>query len=296
MADKIDKPGIYKMSSEVYHADPCVVPSLSRGTIADLINCTPAHARFYHPRLNPDYVPDEKTAYDIGTAAHSLILEGINCCEVVDAQDWRSKDAKTARDEARLAGKTPLLKHQYKDVLAMVNSFRTQLATSELGVKDLQEEGTSESTYIWNEGDTWFRIRPDWISSKNIGDRKLILDYKSCGDSASPDSFLRKALSFGYIIQEHLYKRGVKANEGGNLPRFCFILQETFAPFLCSFVMLDPALQEIGKQQTEYGIFMWEKCMSTGEWPGYPQRICHLDCPPWVLAQWEQKAASIGEE
>lgn len=286
--------GIHRISNELYHSDPCKVPSISRGTIADLINCTPAHAKFYHPRLNPDYVSEESTTFDIGKAAHSLFLEGVDCCEVIDAPDWRGKDAKSARDEARSNGKTPMLKAQYEEVLLMVNAAHSQLRTSEIGIKDLHSEGDSELTYIWNEGETFFRIRPDWISRKEIGGRKLILDYKTVGQSANPEAF--KASDHAKDIQYALYRRGVKSIEGGNSPRFLFFVQETFAPYLCSVIGLDPQTAEIAKQKVQYGKFMWEKCMATGEWPGYPQRVCYVESKPWEVAAWEYKSQSIGVE
>jgi hypothetical protein len=290
----IDKPGIYQISNEAYHRDPCVVPSLSRGTIADLINTTPQHAAFYHPRLNPDFVQEDKDVFDIGKAAHALFLEGLDCAEVCDFPNWQTKAAKEAKEAARLAGKTPLLAHQYERVQEMVKAAHSQLAASELGIKNLHMEGDSEQTYIWEENGTWFRVRPDWISQKKIGDRKLILDYKTTGESADPAAF--KATAYGKDIQHALYRRGVKAIEGGNSPRFLFLVQETFPPYLCSFIGLDPQTAEIGKQKVEFGKFMWEKCLATGEWPGYPQRVCYVEVKPWEVAAWEAKSAEIGVE
>lgn len=291
------QPGIHRISDEIYHADPCPVPSLSRGTISDLINYTPAHAKASHPRLNPNMVKEEKDIFDFGKAAHALFLEGLDCCEVYDFPTWQSKAAKEAKEAARMIGKTPLLLHQYNRVQAMVKSAHKQLAASELAIKDLHAEGDSELTYIWNEGDTTCRVRPDWISHKKIaGDRKLILDYKTCGDSADPAAFIRKAMSMGYDIQHSFYRRGVKAIESDKAPKFVFMAQETYEPFLCSFIALDPMTADIGKQKTEAGIYMWQKCMATNEWPGYPNRVCYVETPPWALAQWEAKYQEIGAE
>ena len=294
---KIDKPGIYQISNEDYHKDPCVVPSLSRGTISDLLDLTPLHAWANHPRLNPNYIFDDgESRFDIGTAVHSLFLEGKDCCEVIDAPDWRGKDAKSARDDARLAGKTPLLKHQYESALLMVDAAHMRLAASELAIKDLHAEGDAEMSYIWQDGDqhTWCRVRPDWISHKNIGGRKLILDLKTTGMSADPTRF--KATDHGKDIQQAFYKRGVKEIEGGKAPRFIFMLVETFPPYACSFIGLDPQTAEIAKQKVEFGLFQWQKCTAMNDWPGYPNRVCYVETPPWQVAQWEAKAAEIGNE
>jgi len=288
------RPGIHKISEDIYHRDPCETASVSRGTIADLINCTPAHARFYHPKLNPDYSQAEKSAFDIGTVAHALFLEGLDKCEVIDFPDWRTNNAKIVRDEARNAGKVPLLKHQYNDVRLMVESAQRQLRESDLGIKDLQMEGDSELTYIWQEDKTLCRCRPDWISHKKIGDRKLIIDLKTTSASADPNAF--KASDHSKDIQYSFYRRGVKAIEGEKSPRFIFMTVETFPPYLCSFVSLDPQTVEIAKQKVEAGLWMWRQCMESGEWPGYPQRVCYAESRAYEVAAWEMKYQMLGTE
>jgi hypothetical protein len=132
--EEIDKPGIYQISNEDYHADPCIVPSLSRGIIMDLLFKSPAHAYANHPRFTPQE-PDNDTKYSIGSVAHPLFLEGINNCVVIDADDWRKKETKEQRDLAYKEGKTPLLKNQYEEVLEMVAVANTSLADSELQAK-----------------------------------------------------------------------------------------------------------------------------------------------------------------
>jgi len=288
------KAGIHKISDVDYHADPCIEPSLSRGTIADLLNNTPAHARFYHPRLNPDFVAEDESKFDVGTAAHALFLEGLNNCEVIDAPTWQTKAAKEAREAARLAGKVPLLTHQYQNVADMVKAAHVQLAASELGIKDLHAEGDSELTYIWQEGETFCRVRPDWISHKNIGNAKLKLAYKTTGMSAAPSSF--KATDHGKDLEYAFYRRGIKAIEGGNAPRVVFLVQETYAPYLCSFVSLDPQTVAMAEQKVDFGIFMWQKCLALNDWPGYPNRIAYVESKPWEIAAWEMKAAEIGND
>lgn len=281
----ITQGGIYQITNEEYHRDPCPVASVSRGVIASLVNSTAAHTKMKHPKLNPDYQQEEKTSFDIGTAAHSLFLEGIDNCEVIDAADWKTNKAKTERDEARLAGKVPLLVHQYEDVLNMAMAAHTALAESELNITSLYDEGDTEQTYIWQEGETYCRCRLDWISK----DRQVIIDYKTA-ESASPEAFSRSIFNYAYDIQHAFYTRGVKAIDGTD-PVFIFMVQETTAPYLCSFLALDPMALDIGVRKVEQGLKLWSECMKSGIWPGYPQRVCYLETPPWALTRWEQKEA-----
>ncbi len=287
----IDKPGSYRLSMDGYQNGPSLVPSLSRSTIIDLLFRSPAHAWFKHPRLNPDFKKDEgEKNFDLGQAAHSLLLEGIDNATVIEANDWKTKKAKEERDEARSQGKIPLLPHQYEEVLMIVLTAKVDiLDCKELGITDLQAYGDSEMSYFWKEDDTWLRVRPDWVSK----DHKLILDYKTTGTSANPSDLGRHIVNMGYDIQASLYSRGVKAIQGGD-PKFVFVFQEIEPPYLCSFIGLPPDFMEMGKQKVEYGIFLWQECMSKNEWPGYPSKVCWVDPPAWSLAAWEGKAQSIG--
>ena len=284
--------GCYVLDADVYHADPCPVPSLSRSAIKSLLYQSPAHVKEGHPRLNPAYQSEDDGKFDMGTACHALLLEGLDNIAVIDAADWRGKDTKVQRDEAYMIGKTPLLKHQYESALLMVRAAEKQIAACpELKIKNLREEGDSELTYIWREEDTYLRVRPDWISK----DKSLILDYKTTAASAKPQDWGKTGLGSGCDIQEALYKRGVKAIEGKE-PKFIFVVQETYAPYLCSFIGLPPQFSEMGKQKIEQGLYLWRKCMGSGDWPGYPNRVAWIDPPAWALASWDQIAQNIGEE
>ena len=287
----IHVPGSYFISPERYHADPCPVPSLSRSAIKSLLFQSPAHVKEGHPRLNINYQSENNGKFDMGTACHALLLEGIDNIAVIEAEDWRGKAAKEARDEAYLKGKTPLLLHQYESALIMVQSAEKQIAACpELKIKNLRVDGDSELTYIWQEEETYLRVRPDWISK----DRKLILDYKTTAASANPEEWGKTGLGSGCDIQEALYKRGVKAIEGKE-PKFIFVVQEIYAPYLCSFIGLPPQFSEMGTQKVEYGKYLWQKCISSREWPGYPNRVAWIEPPAWALASWDQRAQNIGE-
>lgn len=287
----IDKEGIYKITMKDYVLDPVIEPSLSRSMIKSLLFNSPAHAWYSNPRLNPDYKEKENGKFDIGTSAHSLLFEGDDNIVVVEADDWRTNKAKTEREEANKEGKTALLEHQFEEVNKMVESAKKQISgCKELGIKDLSKDGDPELTYIWQEDNTWFRIRPDWISK----DRKLILDYKTTGQSANPEDISRHIVSMGYDIQEALYKRGINAIDK-TTPKFVFMFQENFEPYLCSFISLTPEFQEMATQKVAYGIFLWNQCIESGKWEGYPNRVCHAEPPAWSLAHWELIASRIGE-
>lgn len=277
------KPGCHHIPENEYHADPCPVPSLSRSTIKDILDC-PLKAWMNHPRLNPRYQPKQRAIFDIGHIAHSLFLEGIDKAVSINAEDWRKNATKGEADEARKAGKIPLLKAQYEGVRIMAEEANRQLAASELGIQSIREEGDSELSYIWKERDVWMRVRPDWIRK----DRKLILDYKTTSSSARPEEYARIITSTALEIQDSFYRRGVY-NIERVLPDFVFMVQEVSSPYLCTFIKLDTLFKEMGEQKVTKGIRLWSSCLKSDIWPGYSKKVCTVEPKPWALASWEMQ-------
>jgi hypothetical protein len=110
------RPGIHAIPAGRYHADPCSKPSLSASIAKILCEESPLHAWHRHPRLNPDFERVESATFDVGTAAHAMLLEGTDVCIAVDAPDWRTKAAKEQRDAIRQIGRIPLLIEQWDRV------------------------------------------------------------------------------------------------------------------------------------------------------------------------------------
>jgi hypothetical protein len=305
---RITEPGIYTVKDADYHRDPVEPLSLSRGNLADAIDKTMAHAKIRHPRFVPIIELDEEdkpeTKFDFGKAGHSLILEGVNVVEVVDPRDhpgarggipkgWTSDVMKELRAEIQSRGKLPMLPKQNKRVLEMTAAFHRQLAESELGITDLHAQGVSESTYIWQEGGTFFRVKPDWKSHERIyRGKRLILDLKTTAQSGDPTKF--KPAEFGKDLQDFMYRRGVEAVEGEEF-EFIFATIETTYPYLLSLVSLDSMTRDMARQKFEHAVNLWEGCITHDEWPGYPSRVCEVESKPWEISQWEVKSLIAGE-
>ena len=286
-------PGAFNMPFAEYLADPCECPSLSRSTIIDLLD-SPARAWWNHPRLNPQPPePENETKFDIGTAAHDLLLCGGDSIFVVEGfDDWRKKEAQEARKAARKMGKVPLLEKQYDGVYEMAGAAKKAIQEcTELGIADLRKEGDSEVTYAWMENGIWCRIRVDWIRSA----KDLILDVKTTVTCVNPLIFSGHINKMGYGIQSAFYRRGVKAIEGKE-PKFVILAQETEPPYFCSFHGLDMESEDQAQQKIETAIAKWKECLSTGKWEGYPKRVCYSELKPWERVEWEIQKFQMGGE
>jgi hypothetical protein len=293
----ISTPGVYKIESEFYHADPCITPSLSRGTILDLLNKSCSHTWYNHPRLNPAYkkAEDLEGKFSSGSAAHDLLLEGGKKIFVVAGfDDWKKKEAQEARKAAREIGQIPLLQKQYDLAYAMTEAAKVQIKHSpEVGADDLAIEGLAEMTYVFNDSGIWERCLVDWISFNQT----LILDYKTTKTSANPSKFSRMISNMDYQIQYAWYRHVVRgAAKLNDYPTFVWIVQEEEPPYLCSFFGLDPLHEEMAKEQIDRAVRVWRKCMKSGKWPGYTNRVCYAEAPPWTLAEWEQKKYQLDDD
>lgn len=284
---KIEMPNkiIPGMPEAEYHADPCPVPSLSASIAGIIWHRSLLHGFMAHPRLNKEWVPTESVTLDLGKAAHSLILEGDESkIVVVDAEDWRTKAAKEARDEARASGKVPMLPHQFATVKAMADAAKTAINESEIA--GILDDGKPEQTIIAHHDGIWLRGRLDWLTT----DRKIILDYKTVGRSANPESFLRSSVfSFGYDIQAAMYLLLNKLSGGPEDAKFLWLVQETEEPYACSICGASPSLVESGNRKLASVMSMWKEAMLTGKWPGYGNRIAWLEAPAWEVAKIEER-------
>jgi PDDEXK-like domain of unknown function (DUF3799) len=271
--------GIFNLSSENYHSDPAPIASLSSSIANILLDQSPLHAWLAQPRLNPNYQREEDTRFDLGTAAHAMLLESDDSKIVrVNAPDWKTKAAREARDVARADGKVPVLEHKFGAIVAMCTAAQDYLLTTELG--DILATGNPEQTVLWQEGKMWCRARPDLMSA----DHRIVLDYKSTS-SAAPDFVAKQIGRMGYDLQAEFYTRGVKAI--GLEPVFVFLFQEITPPYACSLISLSNTFREVGKLKVARAMKLWETCITTNTWPGYTDKILYVEPKPWDAAELE---------
>lgn len=297
-------PGQYaEIPFEVYLAQPSVSAGLLKTIIAEC-----PRAAWFESWLNPARPASDDTAVsDAGSIAHGILLEGSTAgVEVIDPEEYPAKNGATpegwtnpsiraARDDARAAGRIPVLKPQMAVIENMVDSaqhFLYGLRESEPAIYAAfqPDGGESEQTLVWEEDGMLCRIRPDRISM----DRRLIVDPKFSGVSVEPGEWSRKQMKpMGYRISAAFYRRGCQRMYGTE-PDYVFLVIGQNAPHLCSLVGVDPAGLELGQMQVERAIRTWRDCVQRGYWPGYPSRVCYPEVKPWELAE-EQERSGLDE-
>jgi hypothetical protein len=251
--------------------------SLNSGLAHLLLTRSPAHCRIAHARLNPAWAPDDDPAYDLGTAAHAVLLEGRRLA-VIPFPDYRSKLAQAARDDAKARGDLPVLEHQAGNIASMVVTASAALTScQDLGYA--VADYLPERTILWQQDGAWLRCRPDWLSA----DHRVIVSYKTTRACAEPSAFIRTILGGGYHVQAAFELAGVKAATGVDAT-YVWLAQEVDEPFAVSLLGLSPAFQAFAQSAMRKAVSVWTECLARDEWPAYPPRIAYLDPPPWAEA------------
>lgn len=268
-----------------YHLDLVAdQPTLSKSIIQILLTSSPAHAFAAHPKLNPDLVRKEEAKYDVGTAAHAVLLEGReNAVAVIDADSWRTNAAKEVRDHARAEGRVPLLAHDWADVQAMVAAVHTQLEAL-TAAPPLFTDGLPEQTLVWEEDGVVCKARLDWLRDDN----SAIDDLKTTGASAAPETYSRTLLGIGGDLQAAFYLRGCRA-VFGRAPAFRFAVVETSPPYGLTVFSIAPDALALADAKIDYALHVWRKCLETERWPAYPKRVCYVQSPGWAEQQWADR-------
>lgn len=275
----------FDVSEDDYHADKIpemAGPCLSYSVAKRLLQKSPAHAHYAHPKLGGGE-QSHSESFDLGKLAHKMLLGKGAPIVPVQATDWRTKAAKEARDAARAEGKIPVLAEQYERANTAVPIIRQKLRDQfsiDLG------DGQAEMQIAWQEEaghrEVWARGMLDfvteWRGSATIWDVKT-------AESAHPRACASHIIKYGYDIQHAAYTRGLATLrpelEGRINMGFIFIEWEE--PYAITPAWIDGVLRERGDRLWRHAVDLWAECIALNRWPAYVDRITTIEAPPWAL-------------
>lgn len=294
----ISETGLYDgIPDEVYHADPCSVPSLSSSIAKLLVTRSPRHAFLKHPRLNKAKaleVEPTNRKRDIGSVSHKLVLGAGKMVRGLNFGDYKSADARKARDAAKAAGLVPILADDFEKAEAIASVVRGELQGTELdGIFD---DGEPEVTIVWQDiGGIWCRSRVDFLpSAVRQGGHVIVPDLKTSSGSAHPEDWQRAGFDIGANIQAAFYERGLKAV----IPtirtvEFRFVVIEQEEPYAASVVGMGGQAMEEARGLVELAMQIWASCTKSGSWPGYSKETTFLDPPVYYARSMEIRRLAL---
>lgn len=268
-------------STAEYHADPCPTPSLSASLAHTIVSKSPAHAWLQHPRLGG--VPNEPTkATDKGTLVHALLLGDGPPISVIVADNYRTKDAQEARDQAYETGAIPVLEREVDEAVTVVRAIGWRL--DDLGIV---LSGQSELKLAWDyTTDSGAVVACRSMVDHLRVDEAVVYDLKTAR-SAQPAACGRSSAEHGYPIQAACYTHAVGCLVPDLVGRVrCeFIFAETEPPFAVTVARPDGMMMDLGYAQWERAAQTWADCLRTNVWPGYADRVVPLSVPAWALQE-----------
>lgn len=279
--DAITKPGVYDIPEAVYHADPVPGRSLSSSGARRLLECP---ALFDYERRHKR---GPKKAFDIGSAAHHLVLGTGPELVVIGAPDMRTKAAKEQRDAAYARDAIPLLPAEFEQVQAMAEALKGHPMAAKVFAP---ERGPAERSLFWRDAETgvWCRARLDHMPTADYTARWFIVsDYKTTR-SAHPEQISKAVYDYGYHIQAAMYLEGVRALGIHADPRMVFVFQEKAAPYVTTVIELDHVALKIGHSQLRKALALYRQCSESGRWPGYSEQVETISLPVYAERKHEE--------
>lgn len=284
------RPGIYLIPPERYHADPVVRPSLNHSTLRLLLDRSPMHARAGHPRLNPDLARKEPTGAMIaGTVLHRLILGRGAAVQVIDADNYRTTAAREERDSCLARGVTPILRHDYEDLMVCADAVLAQLH-DEPEAASFFAPGKSEAMALARIGPVWCRSMLDRLPD---AEGAPLWDIKSTDKSARPEDWER-SLSKSYATQAAFYRLVTGLALKRPVGEMRFIVFERSPPYAVSIVAPAESMMEAAEAEVRKGIEMWARCMVLDQWPGYGAGVHRIEAPVHMMMRAEEAKLDFG--
>lgn len=214
----------------------------------------------------------EKKAFDLGSAAHELILEGgLKTVTILDFDSFRSKAAQEARDKVYADGRTPMLRHELTAAYDMEKAVRSHDEASAL----LSNGGSEISALVWDEEyKIHFQVRYDWL--RNDG---LIVDLKT-SRKGNPHDFNREIADFYYDLQASLYLRAAEIL-GLNPPGYGWVVVQNTAPHNVYVVEYTGVGRLHGDRRMHTALRKYADGIHQGVWPAFPG-IYPYEPPKWL--------------
>jgi len=259
-----------------YHADmgstvPLLSASLGKCLVPNrTFTTTPLHLWNESPKLNPKWKPWNSKTFDIGNTMHELMLGKGHGLKVLDFENYTTKAAREARDNAYAIGVTPVLREMYDRALAAKSVADRLLMDCPWGHPFT--DGKPEVALRWVEktkyGDVHCKALVDWLPNQQPLERGI--DYKSTGQTANPAWWERRQLhNLGYDISACFHRRGYKALGLAHSCDYLWVVQEWEAPYACSIVGYSDEELNDTEAEAQQMIDTFAKCLHSNTWPGY---------------------------
>lgn len=217
---------------------------------------------------------------------------------VIFEQKYTQTAAKACRDEARRAGKTPILEHK---LLAKVRRVELVRARLELAGLSFDPEDCQVPVY-------WVEIASDGTPVQCAARLDQLVEHDFAGLAAvegqlppgyvirdlketrsiRPKQWANAVYEFRYHMQAAVYRRAVLAATGVPAQFEWVLVRSTSVPAVARRTPSHEWI-EMGEAEWAHAVDVWAKCVTSGMWPGWEMRGVETVYPePYHLARHEE--------
>jgi len=219
-------------------------------------------------------VVEPTTAMQIGSAAHSLIVEGENAFNkevaVISGSPYTNANKQLKRDY--LDRGMLVITQDKRDMLFQMKDNLIEEARKFLDVDQGEYPGVFvkpyENALYWWEQDVLLKLRSDVIRYPVIqpysDESVVVIDYKTTSD-CSVSGFTRSIRRYQYDLQAAFYRRGYQ-KAGFKVEDFLFVAQETKHPYATKIFKMNDEDMDRGWEQLEKSLVDF-KAVKDGEKP-----------------------------
>jgi hypothetical protein len=266
---------IMGMLNEQYHA----AEGISSSAVKTVANSTLAHWK--------GEVRESKTAFDLGTAVHSLVLEPHLDNVVCGPDDRRSVDWKAKYRAATMNGQLLLTSGDFEQARSMSGAV---LNNENVRLMLENKSTVIEASFFADDPDTGVKVktRPDAF----VRDRSLVIDIKTTLD-ASPAGFQREIRKYGYDMQAAFYLRTLRL-AGEDADQFMFVAVEKKPPYAVCIHILSDAYLQYAHERVIHTLHRIAQAEAAGEFPTDWPAVNVVQLPQW-LADTTDDFSNTGE-
>ena len=219
-------------------------------------------------------VVEPTTAMQIGSAAHSLIVEGENAFNkevaVISGSPYTNANKQLKRDY--LDRGMLVITQDKRDMLFQMKDNLIEEARKFLDVDQGEYPGVFvkpyENALYWWEQDVLLKLRSDVIRYPVVqpysDESVVVIDYKTTSD-CSVSGFTRSIRRYQYDLQAAFYRRGYQ-KAGFKVEDFLFVAQETKHPYATKIFKMNDEDMDRGWEQLEKSLVDF-KAVKDGEKP-----------------------------
>lgn len=259
------------MTNAEYHA----AEGLSKSDL-DLIHKSPAYYRYIKENKR-----EQTASMLLGSVFHKLVLEPETfaaeyaVCPAADRRTRAGKELYRSFVDSLHESVEVITDDVYQTAYAMAEALKNHPIASKL-----LTNGKAERSFFTEFCGVKIKCRPDWLRNDGI-----VVDLKST-QNASPDKFPKSAYDFRYHVQAWWYLNALRT-VGIEATDFMFIAVENIPPYHVCVFAADDIMLALGENDAKADLAVYKKCLESGNWHGYEEKIHSLSPPAWALKRGE---------